>query len=384
MSSREYKALSPKVQPDLEYLTKNFGPEWWLGSRSDDDKLWIIQVTSDLRPGVYYLYDREAKSVTKLFDQRPQLANAPLAPMRPVIIKARDGLDLVSYLTLPNNCEEAEQGRPATPLPLVLLVHGGPWSRDAFGYDAEHQWLANRGYAVLSVNFRSSTGFGKTFVNAGDKQWGRKMDDDLLDAVAWAIREKIADPARIAIMGASYGGYATLTSMTRNPDRYACGIDLVGPSELEGLLQTIPPYWTAARPMFVKAIGDPNTAEGKALLRERSPLYFAGNIKKPLMIAQGENDPRVKKAQSDQIVETLKSKGIPVTYLLYMQEGHGFVEPENKISYAAVAESFLGKCLGGRIEPITPGDFKGTSLQIPVGAELIDGYSAAKGADPDR
>jgi dipeptidyl aminopeptidase/acylaminoacyl peptidase len=231
---------------------------------------------------------------------------------------------------------------------------------------------------VLSVNFRSSIGFGKAFVNAGDKEWGRKMDDDLLDAVAWAVREKIADPARIGIMGGSYGGYATLASLTRNPDTYACGVDLVGPSELDRLIKTIPPYWASGRARIIKSIGDPDTEEGRALLKDRSPLYQADRIRKPLLIAQGENDPRVKKEQSDQIVETLQGKGIPVTYLLYRQEGHGFAQPENNISFTAIAESFLGRCLGGRVAPITPVDLKGASVEIPAGADLIDGYSSAK------
>ncbi len=206
----EHKPLGPRYAPDLEFLAKNFGSEWSVGSRTEDDKLWTVSVSSPTRPATSYLYNREAKTLTKLFDARPKLADAPLADMHPVIIKARDGLDLVSFLTVPKGSDAERAGRPDQPLPMVLFVHGGPWSRDHLGYNAMHQWLANRGYAVLSVNFRSSTGFGKAFVNAGDKEWGRKMDDDLLDAVAWAIREKIADPSRIGIMGGSYGGYATL------------------------------------------------------------------------------------------------------------------------------------------------------------------------------
>ena len=235
---------------------------------------------------------------------------------------------------------------------MVLFVHGGPWSRDRLGYNPMHQWLANRGYAVLSVNFRGSTGFGKAFVNAGDKEWGRKMDDDLLDGVAWAIREKIADPSRIEHHGRRYGGYATLSSMTRNPD--ACGVDLVGPSELELLLKTIPAYWASGRPRLIKSLGNPDTEEGRALLKERSPLYQADKIKKPLLIAPGEDDPRVKKEQSDQIVETMQSKGIPVTYLLYRREGHGFAEPENNISFTAIAKSFLGSSWADRLPPSRP------------------------------
>ena len=374
----EHKPLGPRLAPDLEFLSRSFGSEWSVGSRTEDDKIWTVSVSSPTRPASSYLYDREAKMLTKLFDARPKLADAPLADMHPVIIKSRDGLDLVSFLTLPKGSDTERAGRPDQPLPMVLLVHGGPWSRDHLGYSAMHQWLANRGYAVLSVNFRSSIGFGKAFVNAGDKEWGRKMDDDLLDAVAWAVREKIADPARIGIMGGSYGGYATLASLTRNPDTYACGVDLVGPSELDRLIKTIPPYWASGRARIIKSIGDPDTEEGRALLKDRSPLYQADRIRKPLLIAQGENDPRVKKEQSDQIVETLQGKGIPVTYLLYRQEGHGFAQPENNISFTAIAESFLGRCLGGRVAPITPVDLKGASVEIPAGADLIDGYSSAK------
>ncbi len=378
---REHKALGPKLRPDLDFLTQNFGSEWSVGSRTEDDSLWTISVSSDLKPATSYLYDRGAKTLTKLFDARPKLAGAPLARMHPVIIKSRDGLDLVSYLTLPNGSDTVRAGRPDTPLPMVLFVHGGPWSRDGLGYNSYHQWLSNRGYAVLSVNFRGSSGFGKAFSNAGDREWGRKMDDDLLDSVAWAISEKIAMPERIGIMGGSYGGYATLAGLTRNPDTYACGVDLVGPSELELLIKSIPPYWASGRPKFVRAIGDPDTEEGRALLKERSPLYRVDAIKKPLLIAQGENDPRVKREQSDRIVETLRSKGIPVTYLLYRAEGHGFAEPENNISFTAIAESFLAKCLGGRAEPTTSADLKGASVEIPVGVDLIEGYTAAKGAE---
>jgi dipeptidyl aminopeptidase/acylaminoacyl peptidase len=376
----EYRALGTKLQADIAFLSKAFGGEWSLSSRSEDDKLWTIAVSSDLEPATSYLYGREAKALTKLFDARPKLAGAPLSAMHPTVIEARDGLKLVSYLTLPKGTDQNRAGHPGTPLPMVLFVHGGPWGRDSFGYQPFHQWLANRGYAVLSVNFRGSTGFGKAFANAGDKEWGRKMDDDLLDAVAWAIRERIADPERIAIFGGSYGGYATLVGMTRDADTYACGVDLVGPSDLERLLATIPPYWAASRPLLLKALGSPDTEEGRALLKERSPIYQAGRIKKPMLVAQGLNDPRVKKEQSDLIADTLKSKNIPVTYLLYKDEGHGFARPESNISFVAITESFLGKCLGGRVAPVTASDLKGASLEIPAGADAIEGYNAAKQA----
>ncbi len=260
----------------------------------------------------------------------------------------------------------------------MLLVHGGPWARDAFGYNSYHQWLANRGYGVLSVNFRGSTGLGKRFTNAGDREWGRHMDDDLLDAVAWAAAQGIADPARVAIMGGSYGGYAVLAGMTRSPELYACGIDIVGPSNLETLLATIPPYWASFRAQFVRAVGDPDTEEGQALLRERSPLHQAGRIRRPLLIAQGANDPRVKQAEADQMAAAMKANGVPVTYLLYPDEGHGFVRPENNLAFTAVAESFLARCLGGRAEPITAGERQATSMQVLDGAGLIEGLEAGK------
>jgi dipeptidyl aminopeptidase/acylaminoacyl peptidase len=266
--------------------------------------------------------------------------------------------------------------RPASPVPLVLDVHGGPWARDSYGFNGEHQWLANRGYAVLSVNYRGSTGFGKKFINAGDHEWARNMHNDLLDAVDWAIREKIAQPDKIAIYGGSYGGYATLVGLTFTPDKFTCGVDIVGPSNLFTLLNSIPPYWKSFFEDMVRRIGDPRTAEGRELLKQRSPLTFADKISKPLLIAQGANDPRVKQAEADQIVEAMKSRKLPVTYVLYPDEGHGFARPQNRISFYAVAEGFLSKCLGGRAEPIG-NDFAGASLKVMDGADYIDGLPAA-------
>ena len=360
---QEYFALDARVKADLDFLRDQDIGDWYLQSRTEDDRVWIVDATSDTQPGVSYLYDRQAKSLRELHHSRPELADAPLASMRPVTIASRDGLELVSYLTLP---KEAPRG---VPQPMVLLVHGGPWQRNIFGYHFLHQWLANRGYAVLSVNFRGSTGFGKAFVNAGDHEWGRRMDDDLLDAVAWAIDQKIADPKRVAIMGGSYGGYATLVGLTRNPDVYACGIDIVGPSNLETLLRTVPPYWEAIRVHMHKAIGDTDTEEGLKLVRERSPLFQAHRISKPLLIGQGAKDPRVKQAESDQMVATLKEKDIPVGYLLFPDEGHGFARPENKIAFYAVAEAFLARHLGGRSEPVHPAELKSSSMLIKEGVE---------------
>jgi len=258
----------------------------------------------------------------------------------------------------------------------VLLVHGGPWARDVYGYHPQHQWLANRGYAVLSVNFRGSSGLGKAFLNAGDLEWGRKMHDDLIDAVNWAVAEHIADPARIAIMGGSYGGYATLAGLAFTPDVFCCGVDIVGPSNLETLIATIPPYWASFFETFARRMGDPRTEAGRRLLAERSPLNSAARISKPLLIGQGANDPRVKQAESDQIVAAMRANGLPVTYVLYPDEGHGFVRPENRKSFNAITEAFLARHLGGRAEPIGE-DLKGASLQVSPGADQIPGLAEA-------
>src|SRR5262245_40283978 len=292
--------------------------------------------------------------------------------MRSVLCRYRDGLALPSYYALP----ATELLRPRQPLALVLLVHGGPWARDEYGFNALHQWLANRGFAVLSVNFRASTGFGKAFVNAGDLEWGRRMHEDLLDAVAWSVEEGIADKDRIAIMGGSYGGYATLAGLTFTPDIFACGVDIVGPSNLETLLATIPPYWAAFFENLARRVGDPRNEAGRRLLQERSPLHAAGAITKPLLIGQGANDPRVKQAEADQIIAAMRAKALPVTYVLYPEEGHGFAEPANRISFFAIAEAFLAPHLGGRAEPIGQ-DFAGAKFEVPEGAAHVPGLSAA-------
>jgi dipeptidyl aminopeptidase/acylaminoacyl peptidase len=294
--------------------------------------------------------------------------------MHAVVIPSRDGMHLVSYYTLPVGCGSKDDHRPATPLPMVLLVHGGPWARDTWGYDPLHQWLANRGYAVLSVNFRGSTGLGKAFINAANREWGTRMHDDLLDAVEWATQQGIADADRIAIMGGSYGGYATLAGLTFTPDTFACGVDIVGPSNLVTLLESIPPYWQPQIELFATRVGDHRTDEGRAFLTERSPLRYADRIQRPLLIGQGANDPRVKQPESDQIVDAMQANDIPVTYALYPDEGHGFARPENSLSFYAIAEAFLAACLGGGYEPIGD-DFRGSSLTVPVGAEHVPGLA---------
>jgi dipeptidyl aminopeptidase/acylaminoacyl peptidase len=260
---------------------------------------------------------------------------------------------------------------------LVLLVHGGPWGRDSWGYRSTTQWLASRGYAVLSVNYRGSTGFGKRFLNAANKEWAGKMHDDLIDAVNWAIAEKIADPAKVAIMGGSYGGYATLVGLSFTPTTFACGVDIVGPSNLATLMASIPPYWAPVLDMFIARIGgDMRTDEGRTYLESRSPLSKVDQIQRPLLIGQGANDPRVKQAESDQIVKSMQAHQIPVSYALFPDEGHGFARPENRLAFDAVTEAFLADCLGGKYLPVG-GDFKGSTIQVPVGAETIAGVADA-------
>ena len=370
-----WKILDPSVATDFDILRRLEDGDMTVVSRTQDDGTWIVVYSVDDGPLRYYLYDRSQRMATFLFTDKENLKNKPLAKMHPVVIKARDGLDLVSYYTLPEGSDSGD-GRPDRSLPMVLYVHGGPWGRDYWGFDPIHQWLANRGYAVLSVNFRGSTGFGKNFINAGNMEWGRRMHDDLVDAVSWAVSSGIADPAKIAIMGGSYGGYATLAGLTLTPQLFACGVDIVGPSNLITLLETIPPYWKPAIEQFTTRVGDFRTEEGRALLRERSPLTYADRIVRPLLIGQGANDPRVKQNESDQIVKAMQEKGLPVTYVLYPDEGHGFARPENRLSFYAVAEAFLAEHLGGRFEPIGQ-DFQGASLCVPEGAREVPGLAEA-------
>ncbi len=338
-----WQAIDPAVAGDLEALAKGAPGEPSVVSRDRADQTWVVAYSADVQPTTYYLYDRGRKKLTKLFAAQPALANYTLAPMKPVAIKARDGLDLVCYLTLP-------VGVAPKNLPLVLVVHGGPWGRDRWGFDPTAQWLANRGYAVLAVNYRGSTGFGKKFLHAGDKEWAGKMHDDLIDAVRWAEKEGYADPQRVAIFGGSYGGYAALVGVTFTPDVFRCAVDIVGPSNLVTLLKSIPPYWEPMKKQFALRVGDPVKEE--EFLRSRSPLFKADRIKVPLLIAQGANDPRVKRAESEQIVEAMRKAGKPVEYLLFADEGHGFARPENRLKFFAAAEAFLAEHLGGgRVEP---------------------------------
>lgn len=380
----EWTGLDETARADIGYLDAQLVGDATVVSRSDDDARWIVVEDGPTTPLRVHLYERgEAKKLTLLFDQRPALAGAPLQQMIPVEIPSRDGQTLVSYLTLPPGSDANGDGAPEQPVPLVINVHGGPWYRDSFGYNAEHQWLANRNYAVLSVNFRGSTGFGKAFINLGNKEWGGAMQHDLTDAMNWAIQRGVTTPDKVAIYGASYGGYAALTGLTSTPQQYACGVSIVGPSNLRTLFEAIPPYWESSRNEFYLRVGDPTKAEGAALLQERSPLTRAGAIVKPLLIAQGANDPRVKQAESEQIVSAMRARGLPVTYVLYPDEGHGFARPQNRISFYAMAEGFLQKCLGGRVEPIGR-DFEGSSLEVKQGADQIPGLQEAVAAMPRK
>jgi len=338
---REWQFLDPDFARDFTAAQSLAHGEAELVSRDREDRLWIVAFSSDTDPVKYYLFDRAQGQGQYLFSQNRALEDAELAPMQPVEITARDGLTLVCYLTLPKGVEPVR-------LPLVLNVHGGPWHRDYWGLDPEAQWLANRGYACLQVNFRGSTGFGKAFVNAGNREWGGKMHDDLIDAVNWAVAQGIADPERIGIFGWSYGGYAAMVGMTFTPEVFAVGVAGVGISNLVSWYRSIPPYWEPLRAQLDLRVGSAETEE--EFLKSRSPLFHVHNIRNPLMIAQGANDPRVPRAEADQMVEAMKSRGIPVKYLLFEDEGHGFARPENRLTFYREAERFLAGVLGGRTE----------------------------------
>ena len=372
----EYVGLDPVIETDLKRLQLATPGQFTVSSRSSDDSRWLVVMDPVTAPSSTWLYDRKDQRLSKLYVSRPEMEGAPLVPMQPVEIKARDGLPLVSYLSLPRTADPSGSGKAARPVPLVLLVHGGPWARDGYGGNNYHQWLANRGYAVLSVNFRGSTGFGKAFISAGNHQWGRKMHDDLLDAVDWAVNTGVTTRDQVAIMGGSYGGYATLAGLAFTPKVFACGVDIVGPSNLFTLLGTIPPYWESFKQQLYQRMGDPTSEAGRALLTERSPLNSADRIERPLLIGQGANDPRVNVNESDQIVNAMAAKKIPVTYVLFPDEGHGFARPVNNIAFNAITENFLAQCLGGRAEAI--GDtLKASTVQIKHGAEFTRGLTEA-------
>jgi dipeptidyl aminopeptidase/acylaminoacyl peptidase len=363
-----WHAVDASAAQDLADLAK-YGPgDVEIIERSSDDRLVTVFYERDTASGEYALLDRQTRTVRSLFKQRKALDNVALRKMQSVIIPARDGLHLNSYLTLPST--EAGVGK----LPMVLLIHGGPYARDQWGFNSTHQWLANRGYAVLSVNYRGSTGFGKAFIAAADREWGGRMHDDLIDAVDWAVAQGIADPRRVGFFGASYGGYSALTAATKTPEVFACIVDVFGISNLITFMATIPPYWGPWFSVWKNRLGDPDTEAGRAFLIERSPLTHIDRASRPILIAQGMRDVRVVAAESEQMVTALKNRGVPVTYVTFPDEGHGFVRPDNRLAFYAVAEAFLAKHLGGRSQPIGH-DLTGSTLKVETGGELVPGLS---------
>jgi dipeptidyl aminopeptidase/acylaminoacyl peptidase len=354
-----WTVVDPSVKADFEGIETLNDGDFSLVNRDSADARWLVAFTSDHGPVRYYAWDRASKKGTFLFAARPRLEGLALAQMKPVVIKSRDGLSLNAYLTLP-------VGVPTQRLPLVLYVHGGPWARDTWGYEPYAQWFANRGYAVLQVNYRGSTGYGKKFLTAGNRQWGLKMHDDLIDAVDWAVQQGVADPAKIAIYGGSYGGYAALAGVTFTPEKFACAVDIVGPSNLTTLVHSIPPYWKPVRTIFDVRMGNVDDPRDAALVKAASPLFQADKIRRPLLIGQGANDPRVNKAESEQIVSAIEKNGGKVTYVVYSDEGHGFARPENRIDFNSRAEAFLGSCLGGRVEPMAGDRQAGSTAVVRV------------------
>ena len=355
----EWKVIDPAVQNDFDGLSKLNDGDFFVVNRTEADDIWLVGYNSDRAPGRFYKWDRHTRQGTFLFTTRPKLDGLKLAEMKSVVIRSRDGLAQHSYLTLPVGVEPKL-------LPMVLFPHGGPWARDTWGFNAYAQWLANRGYVVLQPNFRGSTGYGKKHLNAGNRQWGLKMHDDLIDAVNWAVHEGLADPKKIGIMGGSYGGYCALAALTYTPEAFACAVDIVGPSNLKTLIGTIPPYWKPMRALFDVRMGnvdDPSQAE---LVQHASPLHFADRIVRPLLIGQGANDPRVKQAESEQIVSAIQKNQGNVTYVLYPDEGHGFARPENRTDFNARAEIFLAAYLGGQAELMTGDRVPGSTAVVRV------------------
>ena len=343
---RDFQIINKEFQPDFEALKKVRDADISDVSRDLADDKWVVTYEGDDAPVYYYLYDRSSKKATLLFSNRPALEKFKLAKVKPIEYKARDGMTIYGYLTVPAGVE-------AKNLPMVVFPHGGPWSRDLWGYDPWAQWLANRGYAVLQPNFRASTGYGKQYLNAGDRQWAGTMHTDLLDGKEWVIKQGVADEKKVCIMGGSYGGYATLAGLAFSPDAFACGVDIVGPSNLSTLLKSIPPYWSTFLAVLHKRMGD-----DEAFLKTQSPLFKSDLIKAPLLIGQGKNDPRVNKAESDQIVAAMRKNNKPVEYYVFPDEGHGFARPENRMAFNAASEEFLAKYLGGRFEPASDAEKK--------------------------
>ena len=337
----DHRALASSRSSDLDAMRSVAGGDLVLGNRDHADRLRIIGFTADDGPVAYHVFDRSAGSARFLFHHQPRLAEYALQPMEPFSFASRDGLEVHGYLTFPADGREQ--------LPTVLFVHGGPWYRDVWGYNPTAQWLADRGYLCVQVNYRGSTGYGKAFLSAADREWGGRMHDDLIDAVRHVTDAGYADAGRVGIYGGSYGGYAALVGATFTPDVFACAVDIVGPSSLKTLIESIPPYWAPLLAQFQRRVGDPETEAD--FLWSRSPLSRVSDIRIPMLIAQGANDPRVKMAESDQIVQAMEERGIPHTYMVFPDEGHGFAKPANSMRFQAEAERFLAEHLGGRCEP---------------------------------
>jgi dipeptidyl aminopeptidase/acylaminoacyl peptidase len=375
-----WRVIDNGVAEDIAFLTEAAGPDgaFVVLNRTADDKTWMLHIDKPTQAGVYYLFDRAQKKLTPL-PTRPALKDAPLRPMYSARLKARDGLALLAYYTLPAGQDPGTPGKPAKRAPMVVTVHGGPWARDEYGFNGWHQWLANRGYAVLSVNFRGSTGFGKAFLNAANGEWGGAMQNDIADAVAWAVSQGIAEPEKVAILGSGYGGFAALAGLAFTPKTYACGGAYGTPTNLVNLLEKMPPYWTAMRDIFLKRVGDPAKPDGRARLMATSPATRAAEIERPLLIAQGANDPVTSEADTRELVRTLKENGVPVTFVRYPDESGGLSRQANALSFHAVSEAFLGKCLGGRVEPFGS-DLTNSSLEIVEGASYVPGLVDAMAA----
>jgi dipeptidyl aminopeptidase/acylaminoacyl peptidase len=371
---REWRAIDPDAQADLDFLDRQLEGDFTVSSRSADDARWIVVEEGPTTAARSYLYERgdaANRRMTQLFRHRPALDQAALQPMTPVEIEARDGLTLVSYLTLPIGSDANADGRPEAAVPLVLAPHGGPWSRDSYGFNPLHQWLANRGYAVLSVNFRGSTGLGKAFLNAGNGEWGARMQNDLLDAAQWAVENGVAQPDRIAIVGSGFGGYAALAGLAFTPEQFRCGAAYGAPANLSAMVDGAP---GRQREEMLLRVGDVRTAEGRSALRERSPLMRAAQMRRPLLLALGGRDAFAPRAEFEQIAQSLRGRRIQLSTIVFPDEGRDLVRPQNRLAYYSVLEHFLGNCLGGRVEPVG-GAFEGATMTVYDGATIAPGLS---------
>lgn len=372
----EWTVRSDDVRAEFAALEAAVAGPFRIAGQTPDNARWLLLETVPNRADRYSWWDRKGRTLTPLVSMRPTLDQRTLARRTPVTITSRDGLSLPSYLTLPTGAKLGADGMPVKPAPLVLLVHGGPWLRDDMAFDPQHAWLADRGYAVLSVNFRGSSGFGSAFMAKADRKWSETMHDDLLDAVQWAIDKGVTAKDRVAVMGLSYGGYSTLVSLSFTPDTFQCGVDLAGPSNLVRLASAMPEWWTWQKPQFLNRMGDPSTPEGAADLLRRSPISRVDAISKPLLVTNGANDPRIFPDQSQEIVDALEARGKPVTYAFYPDEGHVYAKDESNISFAAIAEHFLSKCLGGKAEPYGD-DLVGSQVDLKTGAGFVPGLEKA-------